>query len=137
MKKFTTLETNDDVKKAVKQAAHMLDLADAEKVVLDTHEASASDLTKQYRAALDACMQAKRSGEGWEEKGAELKKAEDAVPWIRLNTPGNIWVTITNNNIPMLSNKATIIATRLASFLPPMEASNGATDAPIFIPNIK
>lgn len=74
MKKFTTLETNDDVKKAVKQAAHMLDLADAEKVVLDTHEASASDLTKQYRAALDACMQAKRSGEGWEEKGAAAKK---------------------------------------------------------------
>lgn len=79
MKKFTTLETNDDVKKAVKQAAHMLDLADAEKVVLDTHEASASDLTKQYNAALDAYMQAKRSGEGWEEKGAELKNIEGFV----------------------------------------------------------
>lgn len=79
MKKFTTLETNDDVKKAVKQAAHMLELADAEKVVLDTHEASMSDLKKQYSAALDAYIQAKRSGEGWEEKGAELKKIEDAT----------------------------------------------------------
>lgn len=79
MKKFTTLETNDDVKKAVKQAAHMLELADAEKVVLDTHEASMSDLKKQYSAALDAYIQAKRSGEGLEEKGAELKKIEDAT----------------------------------------------------------
>lgn len=79
MKKFTTLETNDDVKKAVKQAAHMLDLADAEKVVLDTHEASMSDLMKQYSAALDAYMQAKRSGESWEEKHAELKKIEGAA----------------------------------------------------------
>lgn len=79
MKKFTTLETNDDVKKAVKQGAHMLELADAEKVVLDTHEASMSDLKKQYSAALGAYMQAKRSGEGREEKGAELKKIEDAT----------------------------------------------------------
>lgn len=79
MKKFTTLETNDDVKKAVKQGAHMLELADAEKVVLDTHEESMSDLKKQYSAALDAYMQAKRSGEDWEEKGAELKKIEDAT----------------------------------------------------------
>ena len=64
MKKFTTLTTNDDVKKAVKKAAHMLDLAAAEKVVLDTHEESMSDLNKQYKAALDAYMQAKRCGEG-------------------------------------------------------------------------
>lgn len=78
MKKFTTLTTNDDVKKTVKKAAHMLDLAAAEKVVLDTHEESMSDLNKQYKAALDAYMQAKRSGEGWEEKRDELKKIEDA-----------------------------------------------------------
>lgn len=79
MKKFTTLTTNDAVKKAVKKAAHMLDLADAEKVVLDTHEAGMSDLMKQHGAALNACMQAKCSGDGLEEKRAELKKIEDAV----------------------------------------------------------
>lgn len=76
MKKFTTLETNDDVKKAVKQAAHMLDLADAEKVVLDTHEASMSDLTKKHSAALDAYMKAKRSGDSMEEKRAELNNVK-------------------------------------------------------------
>lgn len=79
MKKFTTLTTSDDVKKAVKKAAHMLDLAAAEKEVLAAHEASMQDVKKSYRAALDAYMQAKRSGEGWEEKGAELKKIEDAT----------------------------------------------------------
>lgn len=79
MKKFTTLTTNDDVKKAVKKAAHMLDLAATEKVVLDTHEASASDLMKQHSAALDAYMQAKRSGEGWEEKREELHNIEGFV----------------------------------------------------------
>lgn len=79
MKKFTTLTTNDDVKKAVKKAAHMLDLAATEKVVLDTHETSASDLMKQHSAALDAYMQAKRSGEGWEEKREELNNIEGFV----------------------------------------------------------
>lgn len=79
MKKFTTLETNDDVKKAVKKAAHMLHRAEVEKVLLDTHEAGMSDLMKRHSAALDAYMQAKRSGEGWEEKGAELKNIEGFV----------------------------------------------------------
>ena len=79
MKKFTTLTTNDDVKKAVKKAAHMLQQAEVEKVVLDTHEASMPDLMKRHSAALDAYMQAKRSGEGWEEKGAELKNIEGFV----------------------------------------------------------
>lgn len=79
MKKFTTLETNDDVKKAVKKAAHMLQQAAVEKVVLDTHEASMSNLMERHSAALDAYMQAKRSGEGWEEKREELNNIEGFV----------------------------------------------------------
>lgn len=79
MKKFTTLTTNDDVKKAVKNAAHMLQQTAVEKVVLDTHEASASDLMKRYSAARDAYMQAKRSGEGREEKHAQLVSIEGFV----------------------------------------------------------
>lgn len=79
MKKFTTLETNDDVKRAVKQGAHMLELAAAEKEVLAAHEASMQDVKKSYRAALDAYMQAKKSGQGWEEAQEDVKNLEDSV----------------------------------------------------------
>lgn len=79
MKKFTTLTTNDDVKKSVKKAAHMLQQAEVEKVVLETHEASMSDLTKKHSAALDAYMDAKRSGDSLEEKRAELDNIEGFV----------------------------------------------------------
>lgn len=78
MKKFTTLTTNDDVKKAVKKAAHMLDLAAAEKEVLAAHEASMQDVKKSYRAALDAYMQAKKSGQGWEEAKEDVKNIEES-----------------------------------------------------------
>lgn len=79
MKKFTTLTTNDDVKKAVKKAAHMLQQAAVEKVVLETHDASMSDLMKKHSAALDAYMKAKRSGDSLEEKRAELENIEGFV----------------------------------------------------------
>lgn len=79
MKKFTTLTTNDDVKKSVKKAAHMLQQAAVEKVVLETHEASMSDLTKKHSSALDAYMDAKRSGDSLEEKRAELNNIEGFV----------------------------------------------------------
>lgn len=79
MKKFTTLTTNDEVKKSVKKAAHMLQQAAIEKVVLETHEASMSDLTKKHSAALDAYMDAKRSGYSLEEKRAELDNIEGFV----------------------------------------------------------
>lgn len=81
MKKFTTLETNDDVKKAVKKAAHMLDLAAAEKATRDAHNAEADQLTASYKAAIDACMMAKKSVNApeLEEKKQELKKIEEAV----------------------------------------------------------
>ena len=81
MKKFTTLETNDDVKKAVKKAAHMLDLADAEKATRDAHDAEADRLNASYKAALDACMEAKKSGNAQEleAKRQEFKKIAEAV----------------------------------------------------------
>lgn len=81
MNKFTTLETNDDVKKAVKKAAHMLDLAAAEKATRDAHDAGADQLTASYKSALDACMEAKKSGNAQEleTKRQELKKIEEAV----------------------------------------------------------
>lgn len=79
MKKFTTLTTNDDVKKSVKKAAHMLQQAESEKVVLETHEASMSDITKKHSAALDAYMDAKRSVDSLEAKREELHNIEDAV----------------------------------------------------------
>ncbi len=81
MKKFTTLETNDDVKKAVKKAAHMLELAAAEKATRDVHDSGADQLTASYKTALDACMEAKKSGNVQELKikRQELKKIEEAT----------------------------------------------------------
>ena len=81
MKKFTTLTTNDDVKKAVKKAAHMLDLAAAEKATRDARDAGADSLMSSYIEALNACVDAKKNKNDseLEEKRQELKKIEEAV----------------------------------------------------------
>lgn len=81
MKKFTTLETNDDVKKAVKKAARMLELANAEKAIRDANDAGADRLMTSYKAALDAYIMAKKSGNAQEldENKQELKKIEEDV----------------------------------------------------------
>ena len=81
MKKFTTLTTNDDVKKAVKKAARMLDLAAAEKAARDARDAGADSLMASYNEALNACMDAKKNKNDseLEEKRQELKKIEAAV----------------------------------------------------------
>lgn len=81
MKKFTTLTTNDDVKKAVKKAAHMLGLAAAEKAARDANDAGANSLMASYNSVLNACMDAKKNKNDNElkEKRQELKKIEEAV----------------------------------------------------------
>lgn len=81
MKKFTTLTTNDAVKKSVKKAAHMLGLAAAEKAARDANDAGANKLMASYEAAVEACMQAKKndSAHELEEKKQGVKKITDAV----------------------------------------------------------